>query len=149
MSETPPVCELSSQIVSPLLLLTVCLPTQLASYLSFADTVETRQAPMEETLKKEVNLAIVVEHENMVKWIEEGSPAAFTAEVLDAIIKKLVEGGYVGTGAGVDVWRGACLHAKSSLSSPSDETLAQAGKVTWLNGLLEEVCHTLYIVEYR
>ena len=104
---------------------------------------------MEETLKKEVNLAIVVEHENVVKWIEEGSPAAFTAEVLDAIMKKLVEGGYVGTGAGVDVWRGACLHAKSSPSSPSDETLAQAGKVTWLNGLLEEVCHTLYIVEYR
>jgi len=103
--------------------------------------VETRQR---DTLKSEANLEITVEHDEAVKWIGEGLPAAFTMEVLDIIMKKLIEGGYVGVG--VDVWKDANLHAKEA---PRNDSEAQACKVTWLNGLLEEVRRTLYFVQCR
>lgn len=88
----------------------------------------------------------MVEQENVIKWIEEGLPTAFIMEVLDIIMKKLIERCYVGVGVGVDAWKGANLHAKEVLRNDSE---AQAGKVTWLNSLLEEVRRTSCFVEYR
>ena len=102
--------------------------------------METRQEEMQDTLRKEVNM--VIQQDDMDKWIGEGLPAAFTRGVLNKIMEKLIKRGYAGAGARAgdeNAWNGADLHAKQA---PRDDSVAQAGKVTWLNGLLEQVCLT-------
>ncbi|KIM66653.1 hypothetical protein SCLCIDRAFT_21811 [Scleroderma citrinum Foug A] len=54
-------------------------------------------------------------------------------------MEKLIERGYAGARARAgdkNAWNGADLHAKQA---PRDDSIAQAGKVTWLNGLLEQI----------
>ena len=107
------------------------------SFLSFAETMETQQEEMRDTLRKEANM--VIQQDDMDKWIGEGLPTAFTGGVLNKIMEKLIKRGYAGAGAGAgdkNAWNGADLHAKQA---PRDDSIAQAGKVTWLNGLLEQV----------
>ena len=99
--------------------------------------METQQEEMRDTLRKEANM--VIQQDDMDKWIGEGLPTAFTGGVLNKIMEKLIKRGYAGAGAGAgdkNAWNGADLHAKQA---PRDDSIAQAGKVTWLNGLLEQV----------
>jgi len=93
--------------------------------------METQQEEMQDTLRKEANT--VIQQDNVDKWIGKGLPAAFTRGVLNKIMEKLIERGYAGD---KNAWNGADLHAKQA---PRDDSVAQAGKVTWLNGLLEQV----------
>ena len=95
---------------------------------------------MRDTLRNEANT--VIQQDDVDKWIEEGLPAVFTGGVLNKIMEKLIERGHAGARAGAgdkNAWNGADLHAKQA---PRDDSVAQAGKVTWLNGLLEQVCLT-------
>ena len=92
---------------------------------------------MRDTLRKEANM--VIQQDDMDKWIGEGFPTVFTRGVLNKIMEKLIKRGYAGAGAGAgdeNAWNGADLHAKQALR---DDSIAQAGKVTWINGLLKQV----------
>ncbi|KIM53760.1 hypothetical protein SCLCIDRAFT_31629 [Scleroderma citrinum Foug A] len=99
--------------------------------------METRQEEMQDTLRKEANT--VIQQDDVDKWIGEGLPTAFTRGVLNKIMEKLIEKGYAGAGARAgdeNAWNGADLHAKQALR---DDSVAQAGKVTWLNGSLIKI----------
>ena len=116
---------------------------KLASYLSAAEGVETQQEDMQSHILSEINAIIQPKPDDIETWVREGLPPAFTTDIFKTIVTRFQADGTYVRGAVGGPWRKASLHLTTS---PKDDTAVQAAKAEWLNGLIEKVRRTLYLI---
>ncbi|KAI6022625.1 hypothetical protein EDC04DRAFT_2606928 [Pisolithus marmoratus] len=107
----------------------------LVSFLSSTASVETQHEELKLHLCCEVMPVLEPPLGEVTKWIQEGLPAAFTASVIDQIVKRLKEDGLYSHEPGSGgAWTRANFYAKEV---PKDQGVIQAGNVALLNSLVE------------
>ena len=113
--------------------------TQLASFLSGEESVETWQEELWHHLHGEVKYMIKPTLHDVMAWIQKGFLVVFTTPVMDQIIKKLEEDRSYVCGPGDEgAWKEANLYSKDVWK---DESIVQVGNIVLLNSLVEKVRH--------
>ena len=133
-----------STIVLPLMFVHSLFVFKLSSYLSAAESVETRQEDMRRHLHSEVNYMIEPQFNDIEEWTWKGLPSVFSSDVFKRIVVHLeADETYVRGAGDKDAWKDGGLHSKDV---PKDDAVVQAAKAEWLNGLVEKVRCTLYVI---